>query len=563
MISFRKVLFTLLAPLGAATIIGTGFATWVFGIQGVSVDGDSVNNNVSVTPEVENGDIKILSCPNLIVFSEGTQGASNLSDGINFYTNKVVSQGKEFAISMDVNNSSHRLSLVYDNTTNPEKMYFSWKKDEKSNVIAGELKKSTLSQIRNDDNYIGTWTGSVVSESQTLNVTLVLDANKNGTLTFENNQGEEYESKFTFEVRTSKEFTISMDNNNSRNRLSLVYDSTSNPEKMYFSWKKDEKSNVIAGELTKSTSSQIGDDDKYIGTWKGSVVSESQTLNVTLVLDANKNGTLTFENNQVTKFTFEERTSITDNITVTDSTFSFRYTYKNPDLIDENKTRYHLNVKMKLALESSSFPFTFNNYGSYLIYEYGKQGSEGYINFVLSSPNEERSNYELSFNLNSHKLNFIIDTVPVKVGNEVFPSGTYSGHTQDTDIPCTLKYDSSVTGEYNASITVGSMDHFLKIPDKFTSHCDEEGYFNIFDGDNEYYAQTNLNFNIDKSHLDTNREGPYYIDFTCQLANFLTYDSPDVKPIDFDKYVGLYIASILGEWTYKITVSADFTEIRG
>ena len=175
MISFRKTLFTLLAPLGAATIIGTGFATWVFGIQGVSVDGDSVNNNVAVTPEVENGDIKILSCPNLIVFSEGTQGASNLSDGINFYTNKVVSQGKEFAISMDVNNSSHRLSLVYDSTSNPEKMYFSWKESDESNVIAGELTKSTSSQIGDDDNYIGTWTGSVVSESQTLNVTLVLD----------------------------------------------------------------------------------------------------------------------------------------------------------------------------------------------------------------------------------------------------------------------------------------------------------------------------------------------------------------------------------------------------
>ena len=414
MISFRKTLFTLLAPLGAATIIGTGFATWVFGIQKVTVNGDPVKNNVAVTPEVENGDIDILSCPNLIVFSEGTQGASNLSDGINFYTNKAVAQGKEFAIFMDDKYSSHRLSLVYDNTTNPEKMYFSWKKDEKSNAIAGELKKSTSSQIGDDDNYIGTWTGSVVSESQTLSVTLVLDANKNGKLTFENNQVEVNVSEFTFEERTSKEFDISMDDKNSSHRLSLVYDSTSNPEKMYFSWKESDESNVIAGELTKSTSSQTGDDDNYIGTWTGSVVSESQTLNVTLVLDEvneAKNGTLTFENNQVikyeSKFTFEERTSITDNITVTDSTFSFRYTYKNPDLINENNTRYHLNVRMKLALESSSFQFTFKNNGSDLIYEYEDKGSEGYINFVLSSPKEGHSNYELSFNLNSHKLIFI------------------------------------------------------------------------------------------------------------------------------------------------------------
>ena len=77
MISFRKVLFTLLAPLGAATIIGTGFATWVFGIQGTTVEGKPVNNNVAVTPEVKHKDIKILSCPDLIVFSEGTQGDSS------------------------------------------------------------------------------------------------------------------------------------------------------------------------------------------------------------------------------------------------------------------------------------------------------------------------------------------------------------------------------------------------------------------------------------------------------------------------------------------------------
>ena len=325
---------------------------------------------------------------------------------------------------------------------------------------------------------------------------------------------------------------------------------------------KDEKSNVITGELKKTTSSQIGDDDNYIGNWTGSVVSESQTLNVTLVLHENKNGTLTFGNNQVTKFTFKERTSNTyPNITVTDSTFSFRYTYDNPDLIDESNTGYHLNVRMKLALESSSFPFTFDDYDTYLVYEFGQQDTEGYVNFVLSSPNGQHSNYELSFNLNGYKLNFIIVDVPDKVGDEVFPSGIYRGYTEKTRIPCTLDYDSSITGGNNASITVGSMDHFLKIPDKFTSHCDDDGYFNIFNGDNEYYARTNLNFDIDESHLDTNGEAPYYIDFTCQLANFLTYASPDVKPIDFDKYVGLYIASILGEWTYKITVSADFTEI--
>ena len=262
MISFRKVLFTLLAPLGAATIIGTGFATWVFGIQNVRVD-TSFNNNVAVTPEVENGDIKILTSPNLIVFSEGTQGASNLSDGINFYTNKVVAQGKEFTITMDGNNSSHRLSLVYDNTTTVKKMYFSWKESESSNTInAGELSTFKPSPATDDREYIGTWSGSFGQENAMTNVELVLksDLNLNGRITFKNEGGD--------------------------------------------------------------------------------------TLNQS-------------------SFTFYERESTPyPDITVTDSTFSFRYTYDDPALINESNTRYHLNVKMKLALESSNYPFEFIDGGT-------------------------------------------------------------------------------------------------------------------------------------------------------------------------------------------------------
>ena len=114
MISFRKALFTLLAPLGAATIIGTGFATWVFGNQGVPEVVGHVNNNVAVTPEVGNGEIKILSCPNLLVFSSGTFGNSDLFDGITFYNNNVFDHnGTSFTET--INDSTLNFKYIYSN----------------------------------------------------------------------------------------------------------------------------------------------------------------------------------------------------------------------------------------------------------------------------------------------------------------------------------------------------------------------------------------------------------------------------------------------------------------
>ena len=445
MISLRKALFTLLAPLGAATIIGTGFATWVFGIQNVRVDA-SFNNNVAVTPEVENGDIDILSCPSLLVFSEGNQGQTNLKDGISFYSEKTISQGKEFTVT---STDGSLISLVFDNT-DPKKMYFSRKESSASGrLVAGELSKFTKSTSAGAEEYVGTWEGSGIYENKNVNVTLTMAA--------------------------------------SGGNSSIKLDFT-------------------GGSLITST------------------------------------------------FTYSEKASSTipEKIAITDSTFAFRYTYKNKNLIDEDATGYHLNVKMKLALESRDpleFDFREDSGGTELLYT-----PDNSTSFVLSF---EENEYSLVVNLNSTKLTFDMVSYPSGTGN--FPYGDYIGYTSN-GIPCTLHYDrTNLTNDHNSWISIGDMDYYLAIVDLFKNRCDEDGYFNIFlNQENEDYAETSLSIDIDKTHL--NEDTPY-IDFTCQLANYLRYASPDIKPVDYEPYLGLTVASILGGWRFRIIVSADFTSI--
>ena len=444
MISFRKALFTLLAPLGAATIIGTGFATWVFGIQDVTVEGEPVNNNVAVTPEVKNGNIKILSCPSLLVFSEGNQGQTNLKDGISFYSEKTISQGKEFTVK---STDGSLISLVFDNTDS-KKMYFSWKKNSESSLlVTGELSNFTQSTSAGAAEYAGTWEGSGIYGNENVSVTLTMAASGNSSIKLEFTDSSSFTSTFTYSER------------------------------------------------------------------------ESTTI---------------------------------PKITVTDSTFAFRYTYDNKDLVDEDETGYHLNVKMKLALESRDpleFDFTEEPGGTELLYTLDNS-----TNFMLSF---KENKYSLVVHLNGSKLTFDMVSYPSGTGN--FPSGDYIGYTSN-GIPCTLHYDpTNLTNGHNSWISIGDMDYYLAIVDLFKKRCDEDGYFNIFlNQENEDYAETSLSIDIDKTHL--NEDTPY-IDFTCQLANYLRYASPDIKPVDYEPYLGLTVASVLGGWGFRITVSADFTSI--
>ena len=89
--SSRKLMFAFLGPIGALTIVGTGFAYWTFNeVHEETVDIGTSVQNVIVTDEVTNGRFEFITHPSFLVFSRGELGASNLFDGITFYTEKEV-----------------------------------------------------------------------------------------------------------------------------------------------------------------------------------------------------------------------------------------------------------------------------------------------------------------------------------------------------------------------------------------------------------------------------------------------------------------------------------------
>ena len=90
-LSSRKLMLAFLGPIGALTIVGTGFAFWTFNeVHEETVELGKSEQNVIVTDEVTNGRFKFITHPSFLVFSRGELGASNLFDGITFYTEKEV-----------------------------------------------------------------------------------------------------------------------------------------------------------------------------------------------------------------------------------------------------------------------------------------------------------------------------------------------------------------------------------------------------------------------------------------------------------------------------------------
>ena len=460
MISLRKLAFSFLAPIGALTIIGTGFATWTFSTGEVHIE-EKIQDNVNVTAEVKNGDLEVLSVPDMLVFSEGTQGKHDLFDGIDFYTKKEISEGTNFKVTIN-NGTSHKLSFVYDNLGNPPCVYFSWSDSDSyatANIISGTLKSSAATP----GNYFGTWTGSGTNKNnENYTISLTLDTDYSGQISITDKNKTETIDTFAFKITDSEIFP---------------------------------------------------------------------------------------------------------NITVTDSTFSFRYYYANPDLVNETATRYALNVEMGLFLDSND-PFEFNTTkeaGGYsLIGKPANESSKSITSFVLSN-NSGIYDLELSINIADEpttKINYkgLTFTSDGTGGDSVFPNGSYSGFSI-SKIPCTLnlKSDNSSGAQvFTSTLEIGSMNHYLSLIDEFTDRTDGEGYFNIMSEANKDAIDTVLHISIDRSHLSEKKP---YLDFTCQLANYLRYKSSDVKPTSPDKYLGLRIASLLGGWKFRISINAFFTPI--
>lgn len=456
MISFRKALFTLLAPLGAATIIGTGFATWVFGIGGESEPTESIISGVGVTTEITNGSLELITAPNLLVFSEGTQGKNDLFDGISFYTNKQVDLDHRAELIVSEITNNHFLSLVYDRTGGEPLLYFSWAPDSTTstanNIIGGVLKKS-----QKNNGFDGDWTGEVKVNGKTYNVII----------------------------------------------------------------------NLVDGGEGGANSGSIQ-------------IKQGETL---LTNDS---------------FNFKKNTDLNDrNITVTDSTFTFRYYYDNPKLINEDETGYRLNVKFGMSLNSRE-PFEF---------EFGKKDNNSLTfdsenDFTLS---HNSGVYSLDANIANQTISFTnLEFEPAQdQGNDqIFKYGVYRG-TSISGIPCELTLSKSTEENcFHAKLQLDAeMNNYFSLIDDYTNRL-EDGYFNITSESNINYAQTVLHINIDRTHaVATETETKPYIEFTCQLANYLRYASSEVKPTSEDKYYGLRVASLLGGRKFKINVSADYTFI--
>ena len=114
MFSFRKLLGCILAPVGAFTIIGSGFSLWYF------VDGDnpdatkSVDIGVNALDAVSQGNIGIIQSPHLVVLSQGSSNSENLFDGMVFYSNSIINIEDKKEVVVVPNDT---FTFRYTNTT--------------------------------------------------------------------------------------------------------------------------------------------------------------------------------------------------------------------------------------------------------------------------------------------------------------------------------------------------------------------------------------------------------------------------------------------------------------
>ena len=81
--NFRKILYVFIPFISLLTIFGAAFSIWVFDVDTVK----DVNNgiNIKINDEIKVGNLKVISCPDLVIFSEGVGKLEDLTDGIEFY----------------------------------------------------------------------------------------------------------------------------------------------------------------------------------------------------------------------------------------------------------------------------------------------------------------------------------------------------------------------------------------------------------------------------------------------------------------------------------------------
>ena len=114
MFSFRKFLGCILAPVGAFTIIGSGFSLWYF-VDGDNPDAtESVDIGVNALDAVSQGNIDITQSPHLVVLSQGSSNSENLFDGMVFYSNSIINIEDKTEVAVVPNDT---FTFRYTNTT--------------------------------------------------------------------------------------------------------------------------------------------------------------------------------------------------------------------------------------------------------------------------------------------------------------------------------------------------------------------------------------------------------------------------------------------------------------
>lgn len=100
MFSFRKFLGCTLAPVGAFTIIGSGFSLWYFVDSDVKVEDVPVEISVETVSAVPSGRMEITQSPHLVVLSQGSSNSENLFDGMVFYSNSIIHIGDKTEVGV-------------------------------------------------------------------------------------------------------------------------------------------------------------------------------------------------------------------------------------------------------------------------------------------------------------------------------------------------------------------------------------------------------------------------------------------------------------------------------
>lgn len=92
-----RLLSIFLSIFGVASLVGTGFAVFVFIEEGTTVSAKEASVGLSIEPVAISGEFRIEQAPSKLVLSEGNKTSNDLFEGINFYTSKYDENGDEYS----------------------------------------------------------------------------------------------------------------------------------------------------------------------------------------------------------------------------------------------------------------------------------------------------------------------------------------------------------------------------------------------------------------------------------------------------------------------------------